>query len=140
MAARRLRSVLQHIANTPTSTENGGRMPGQELGPWLERDIDDGTCGASEGYPKWNSKADLWSDRAAQQYLRAGCACCMKYRVSNYAGLPGDAGFEEVFGYNTIKAEFMGTPSPLTEQVYSVTPLPPAPLRDGLCTLTWSAG
>ena len=27
-------------------------------------------------------------------YLRAGCAVCPKHRVGNYAGLPGQAGFE----------------------------------------------
>ena len=35
-----------------------------------EVEEDDGTCGASEGYPMWESLVDLWSDRAAQQYLR----------------------------------------------------------------------
>eukprot|EP01046_Picozoa_sp_COSAG06_P020590 COSAG06_NODE_1513_length_9229_cov_32.533735_1_plen_278_part_00 len=87
--------------------------PGQELGPWPERNVDDGSCGASENYPKWLGLTDLWSDRAAQQYLRAGCAVCPKHRVGNYAGLPGEAGFELTFNYNTIKAPTGIDPSPL---------------------------
>ena len=113
MAGRRLCRVLGHLAPHGASEAEPPRQAGQEVGPWPAREEDDGTCGASEGYPMWESLVDLWSDRAAQQYLRAGCAVCPKHRVGNYAGLPGEAGFEKVFNYNTIAAS--GQPSPLTE-------------------------
>ena len=107
-ATGRLRSVLSHIghASADTAAQPGAKraMVGQEYGPWPVRAEDDGTCGGSEGYPMWESLTDLYGDRAAQQYLRAGCAVCKKYQVGNYAGLPGEAGFEKVFPYNTVAA------------------------------------
>lgn len=118
---RRVRSVLDHLLGAaPTSsssnslTEAEPRAPGQDLGPWPARNVDDGTCGMSEGYPKWQNLTDLYADRAAQEYLRAGCAVCPKHRVGNYAGLPGEAGFELTFRHNTIRAT-SAAPSALTE-------------------------
>ena len=68
MALRRLRALLGHV----DSADGGGTArrepvaPGQELGPWIACNEDDGTCGASEGYPKWAGLTDLYGDRAAQ--------------------------------------------------------------------------
>ena len=121
MALRRLRALLGHV---DSSADDGGAArcepvaPGQELGPWVARNDDDGSCGASEGYPKWAGLTDLYGDRAAQQYLRAGCAVCPKYRVGNYVGLPGEAGFEQTFNYNVIKASAAADPSPLADAAY----------------------
>jgi hypothetical protein len=39
---------------------------GEQVGPWPARNVDDGSCGRSEGYPKWGGLVDLYSDRAAQ--------------------------------------------------------------------------
>jgi hypothetical protein len=115
-----LHAVLQHLSPAvPPRAARQQLEPGPPcpapcggFGPWPARQQDDGTCGASEGYPQWHSLVDLYSDRAAQTYLRAGCAVCPKHRVGNYAGHPGQAGFEKVFGYNTIHAAVAGSPAP----------------------------
>ena len=123
MSRGRLRKLATHLTATTSSHSSssvGSKVPssepvapGQEVGPWPARNVDDGSCGRSEGYPKWTGLVDLYSDRAAQPYLRAGCAVCPKHRVGNYAGLPGEAGFELTFRYNTIKAPVGADPSPL---------------------------
>lgn len=117
VAYSRLRLLATHLgAPTPTSSSRQAAepvAPGQEVGPWPARNVDDGSCGRSENYPKWMELTDLYGDRAAQQYLRAGCAVCPKHRVGNYAGLPGESGFELTFRYNTIKAPDDADRSPL---------------------------
>ena len=120
MKTTRLRLLAAHLVAPGSGLVPGGSSsqsepvaPGQEVGPWPARNIDDGSCGRSESYPKWTGLVDLYSDRAAQQYLRAGCAVCPKHRVGNYAGLPGESGFELTFPYNTIKASTGADPSPL---------------------------
>ena len=107
---RRLCSLLSQVgaqtdnalATTGWTRARAENVAAPASDPWVGRAEDDGTCGASEGYPSWQSMTDLYGDRAAQQYLRAGCAVCPKHRVGNFAGAPL-SGFERVFSSNTVE-------------------------------------
>jgi CubicO group peptidase (beta-lactamase class C family) len=69
------------------------------------RTYDDGTWGASEGFPVWTALSDIGECRDAIQVLKAGpcrggLQSCTRFRVANYSG-----GFEAVLPCNKLTAD-----------------------------------
>ena len=90
---------------TDTATGSADRKKAKPLTHDQVRTYDDGTWGASEGYPVWTALSDIGECRDAIQILKAG-PCrgglqnCTRFRVANYSG-----GFEAVFPCNTLTAD-----------------------------------
>lgn len=110
-ARRRLQGMLLQLSQQSASSHFvvvTGPLSGSDASARAEND---GRYGADEGFPAWNSLADLHLDHIALSNKTRGCPVVAKYRVGNFVNTPGQ-GFEAVFPHNVLHAD-ASTTAPL---------------------------
>lgn len=114
----RLQGLLCQLSPTSCSSAPTGPLSGFDAS---ERAENDGRYGEDEGFPAWNSLADLHLDHIALNNETRGCPVVAKYRVGNFVNIPGQ-GFEAVFAHNVLHADAGSTaalvPAPKPEFSY----------------------
>ena len=82
---RRLRRLQAHLAGPAAASDLGPLSADQRQ----QRALDDGSFGASEAYPSWQTIGDLHLDHVVLGNEERGCPVVAKYRVGNFVNHPG---------------------------------------------------